>query len=837
LNSKMFVLVGVLGLLVYAKGYSSEQPPAATKTVDSKWYRHADGTLNKEAASPAPSTDFYNGTNFAGVITDHAVLQKGATNLAAIFGVVMGKVSSSTSVTVKVTETNGTMAPMSYTVTAKVMTMAPDMSNLTWKMLLKPHPEQGGNISITASCLNCANETEVSVSDLTFGDIWFCSGQSNMELPTQHALTRNRTYEALDMRGEYSNIRTFNNKVHVAKFDGDEVYILAPPPPPDGRMGPDLTPTSFYGWQHPNSSIVDSFSAACWFFAQELTDMALTSNKPVPILGMVQSAWGGTEIDDWIVNKSISNCLNASGAAEPNRQGPNGAVYPDNGALNNGMVAPFLNYTIFGALWYQGENNVHECITDKSQRGGSVDVGTKACGNVLNNTGYACSQKNLVQTWRQQWSITPSTTFKMFPIGIVSLAAGTSEGNSMNMANFRLAQTASYGILPGPDGSGMENTFIAQAYDAGDPGFRQAGSLGQGPKAIVDSPYQAFYDNPYPGRVGYSGNGHQLFTEQYMGGLHPRAKQTIGRRLALGAANIAYGDKDVSYTGPVLKNCSIHGLNQVCIPGFGCHAQYSQMQQRQITLNFDESLLGDDAVHTWPTNPDTEGMTTIAMYNCINGTCLESCGANLTCVELCAVLNAPHCNLGLASSPIGPKANGDNPTQYDANLFGFKTGKVVSPLEVQLNNTLWMPASISFNAENTQTNPVNKNCHIGRNGEPACVNGSKVDGWSSIIATAPVAIPIGCKPQCTAQDLMHGGWCQNCTHYFAITGVRYAWAENPCCGGNLDTSSIPCPVGSCPISTFNSTLPAVPFSAQIKYTNLTDTGVGSCFCTPPQKCG
>jgi hypothetical protein len=42
-----------------------------------------------------------------------------------------------------------------------------------------------------------------------------------------------------------------------------------------------------------------------------------------------------------------------------------------------------------------------------------------------------------------------------------------------------------------------------------------------------------------------------------MGGLHPRAKQTVGRRLALGAAAIAYKQAGVGYTGPVLKNCSV----------------------------------------------------------------------------------------------------------------------------------------------------------------------------------------------------------------------------------------------------------------------------------------
>jgi len=75
----------------------------------------------------------------------------------------------------------------------------------------------------------------------------------------------------------------------------------------------------YYGWQRPNSSTTDGFSAACWFFGQELTDMALTANRTAPIIGLIQTAWGGTEIDDWIVNKSIAECKNASGAPEPNR--------------------------------------------------------------------------------------------------------------------------------------------------------------------------------------------------------------------------------------------------------------------------------------------------------------------------------------------------------------------------------------------------------------------------------------------------------------------------------------------------------------------------------------
>ena len=54
--------------------------------------------------------------------------------------------------------------------------------------------------------------------------------------------------------------------------------------------------------------------------------------------------------------------------------------------------------------------------------------------------------------------------------------------------------------------------------------------------------------------------------------------------------------------------------------------------------------------------------------------------------------------------------------------------------------------------------------------------------------------------------------------------------------GNQIRDIVPCPVNSCPISTFNSTLPAVPFSARITYNNDSAAGVGACECTPPQVC-
>ena len=56
-----------------------------------------------------------------------------------------------------------------------------------------------------------------------------------------------------------------------------------------------------------------------------------------------------------------------------------------------------------------------------------------------------------------------------------------------------------------------------------------------------------------------------------------------------------------------------------CFPGAAdCNNNHgAELAQRQINLNFDEELLGADAVQVWPTAPDTEGLAMISMYNCL----------------------------------------------------------------------------------------------------------------------------------------------------------------------------------------------------------------------------
>ena len=161
--------------------------------------------------------------------------------------------------------------------------------------------------------------------------------------------------------------------------------------------------------------------------------------EPVPI-GLIQSAIGGSQIEAWMDNSTRTLCKNLSLTG--------GAVPQDNGRLYYGMVAPFVNYSLAGWLWYQGENN---CYGDM--------------GNSIDGTGYGCSLPAMINSWRYIWSGDHGEkSDRLF--GIATLASGGSEGSGQHMAGMRWSQTANYGKWDNP---AMPNTFGAQVYDLGDP--------------------------------------------------------------------------------------------------------------------------------------------------------------------------------------------------------------------------------------------------------------------------------------------------------------------------------------------------------------------------------
>lgn len=166
----------------------------------------------------------------------------------------------------------------------------------------------------------------IEVRDVLVGEVWVCSGQSNMEWP----VSASDSAEAEIAAANDAAIRMFT------------VARTASPTPSDDCEG---------SWQKCSPSTVGKFSAVGYFFARELR-RALG----VPV-GTINASWGGTPAEAWTPLHQLEHTPELSPLL-PRATDP--AVSPGarTAHLYNGMIAPLIPYRIRGAIWYQGESNV-----------------------------------------------------------------------------------------------------------------------------------------------------------------------------------------------------------------------------------------------------------------------------------------------------------------------------------------------------------------------------------------------------------------------------------------------------------------------------------------------
>ena len=209
----------------------------------------------------------------------------------------------------------------------------------------------------------------VKLSNVMLGEVWVCSGQSNMEMSVNWKLINGEEEAA---KANNPNIRIF----HVQKI---------------GAEYPQQTCNA--SWTVCSPETMRATSAVGYFFARELQQKL---NVPV---GIIVSAWGGTPAEVWIEKSRIENdpILNRHKYAEHFDGWPGTP-----GILYNSMIAPVVPYGIAGAIWYQGESN---------------------CGNYQI---YSQLMKTLIENWRTDFK-------KDFPFYLVQIAPfdygdkGTSE--------------------------------------------------------------------------------------------------------------------------------------------------------------------------------------------------------------------------------------------------------------------------------------------------------------------------------------------------------------------------------------------------------------------------
>jgi sialate O-acetylesterase len=283
------------------------------------------------------------GLAFSTGFSSDMVLQR-APAKAALYGFGTGAVS------VHVVGTDGAQAAVEYTVSAQAY------ADGTWKAFLLPH-KAGGSYTVTAS----NGVSSATLERVTMGDVYYCSGQSNMALSTYY------TFSADTVRAEFAKQAGTYSALRLFQFGGMSMNTtLAAYTPQYVTARQSVASEPLRGsWYNASSAVVavteqtsannmtafDMFSATCLYFGVELID-ALGNDAKIPI-GLIQSAVGGSTIEAWMSNESRAEC--AQRMVPKAGMGGGKGTFPfmqhQPGVLYYGYVAPFVNMSISGFLW------------------------------------------------------------------------------------------------------------------------------------------------------------------------------------------------------------------------------------------------------------------------------------------------------------------------------------------------------------------------------------------------------------------------------------------------------------------------------------------------------
>jgi sialate O-acetylesterase len=210
-----------------------------------------------------------------------------------------------------------------------------------WSLILKT-PAAGGPYSIHLKGYN-----EVTLKNILIGEVWLCSGQSNMEWSA--AMGINNAEEEI-RNANYPEIRFFS------------VYHATSKYPQDHFTGE---------WTACTSESMRNFSVLAYLYARKLHEAL-----GVPV-GVINSSWGGTPAEAWMPEEVIQKDDFLRNAASSQKPVPWGPV--ESGRIYNAMISPLVHFRMAGVLWYQGE------------------------ANTINASAYKEILSALIQSWRTGW--------------------------------------------------------------------------------------------------------------------------------------------------------------------------------------------------------------------------------------------------------------------------------------------------------------------------------------------------------------------------------------------------------------------------------------------------
>lgn len=291
-----------------------------------------------------------------------------------------------------------------------------------WSLKLDPLPVGGPHELVIRG------QNRIAIQDVLVGEVWICSGQSNMEFP----VSRNYDADLIRAAANYPTIRMINY-------------------PNTGSQKPAFTHQGSQ-WMVCSPDTVGSFSAVGYFFGRQLHN-----TLGVPI-GLVNDSWGGSAVDAWIsrdrlkasteykptldrwrkMEQDFESLSTKSQLSEKEqkqlqnlRRQMRGNQRPAN--LYNGVLSSHLGYGIKGVIWYQGESNAGRAYQ------------------------YRYLFPMMITNWREAWG---QGDFPFYWVQLADFMAEKSEPSDSAWAELREAQTMTMAKLP--------NTGEAVIIDVGE---------------------------------------------------------------------------------------------------------------------------------------------------------------------------------------------------------------------------------------------------------------------------------------------------------------------------------------------------------------------------------
>lgn len=215
-----------------------------------------------------------------------------------------------------------------------------------WKVRLGT-PSFGGPYTIEVT----KGREKVTIKNVLIGEVWLCSGQSNMEMPL-------KGFQGQPIKnGNETIVRSTNNNIRLITVP--RATVLEPEDDFEGK------------WEVASPKSTSNFSATAWYFGSLLNEVL-----QVPV-GMIVVSYGGSSMEAWMNQEMLKDFVSAKIPTKKEELANN----PQRVAttLFNGMLSPVIGYGIKGCIWYQGESNYERA------------------------SEYSALSQKMVSSWRALW--------------------------------------------------------------------------------------------------------------------------------------------------------------------------------------------------------------------------------------------------------------------------------------------------------------------------------------------------------------------------------------------------------------------------------------------------